>query len=167
MARVRSFRPSSQDLKVNPTEVDCEYQLVADEERRYLNLSTFGSDHRKAGRKSSQNIQLDHDCAWELIEVIVRFFPDLDDRDRRVRSSDPDGRPEQARNAGAAKGLVESAASAEPAAQNTKATGSVAEAVIDAAARSIATHLESDIRSHHWSAVLARVAELLHTSGRQ
>lgn len=164
MARVRSFRPSTQDLKVNPTEVDCEYQLVADGEHRYLNLSTFGSDHRQAGRKSSQNIQLDHDCARELVEVIVRFFPDLDDRARRVRSSDPDGGLAQAPKTGAARGSAESP---EAAAQNTAATGSVAEAVIDAAARSIATHLESDVRSHHWSAVLARVAELLHASGRQ
>lgn len=77
MARVRSFSPSKQALKVHPTEVDCEFAVVGDGMRRVLHLSTFGSDDRSSDRKSSQSLQLDIEQARRLTEIIEEAFPEL------------------------------------------------------------------------------------------
>lgn len=78
MARLRSFQTGSQDVRVHPSEVDCFHQIVTDEVgRRYLHLSTFGSDVRASNPKSSQSIQLDESTAQQLMRIIVEAFPDL------------------------------------------------------------------------------------------
>lgn len=77
MARVRSFARSAQDVRVHPTEVDCEYTVVGDGDDRLLHLSTFGSDSRVSERKSSQSIQFDVNRARELMDIIVAAFPEL------------------------------------------------------------------------------------------
>ncbi|KQQ08454.1 hypothetical protein ASF46_14215 [Rathayibacter sp. Leaf296] len=62
-------------MKVHSTEVDCTYQEVASEDgTKYIHLSTFGSDDRVSGPKSSQTLQLDEKAARELIEVLIRTF---------------------------------------------------------------------------------------------
>lgn len=78
MARVRSFERSRQDVRVHPTEVDCEYTVVGDGGDRLLHLSTFGSDSRASDRKSSQSIQLDVTRARELVDIIFAAFPEVD-----------------------------------------------------------------------------------------
>ncbi|KSW20823.1 hypothetical protein ATM99_15165 [Cellulomonas sp. B6] len=77
MARVRSFSPSTQDIRPHPTEVDCEYRVVVDADRRLLHLTTFGSDDRASRAKSSQSLQVDVDAARELIVIIETAFPEL------------------------------------------------------------------------------------------
>lgn len=77
MARVRSFGPSKQSVKVHPTEVDCEYVVINNGSQRLLHLSTFGSDDRESERKSSQSLQLDLKGALSLMEILERAFPDL------------------------------------------------------------------------------------------
>ncbi len=77
MARVRSFSPSSQNVRVHPTEVDCEYVVIKEGPHRLLHLSTFGSDDRASERKSSQSLQLDMDRARELIEILNHAFPEI------------------------------------------------------------------------------------------
>lgn len=42
-----------------------------------LHLSTFGSDDRQSDRKSSQSIQLDRKRAAELVEILLKAFPDI------------------------------------------------------------------------------------------
>lgn len=75
MARIRRIEKGVQSVSVHPTEVDCFYQVViGDDGRRYLHLTTFGSDGRKSKAKSSQSIQLSKAVADELVEVIERTF---------------------------------------------------------------------------------------------
>jgi hypothetical protein len=77
VARIRSFQPSTQNIRVHPTEVDCEYLVVSDGARQLLHLNTFGSDDRESARKSSQSLQLNLDMARELVEIIEVAFPGL------------------------------------------------------------------------------------------
>ena len=77
MARVRSISPSDQRVNAHPTEVDCEYTVVAEGGQRLLHLSTFGSDNRASSRKSSQSLQFDVDRARELIQIIDKAFPGI------------------------------------------------------------------------------------------
>lgn len=77
MARVRSFAPSDQRLSPHPTEVDCEYAVIDDGRARLLHLTTFGSENRASERKSSQSIQLDEERARELVDIIIKAFPEI------------------------------------------------------------------------------------------
>ena len=78
MARVRNLEPGTQNIRVAPTEVDCFYQVVETADGvRYLHLSTFGSDARRSGPKSSQSMQLDEQAATKLIAVIRAAFPGI------------------------------------------------------------------------------------------
>jgi hypothetical protein len=75
MARIRSLHPGTQRVTVHHTEVDCTYQAItAEDGTPYIHLSTFGSDNRASGPKSSQTFQLDERTARELIEVLISTF---------------------------------------------------------------------------------------------
>lgn len=76
MAIIRSIEPGTQRVNRHDSEVDCYYQTIDDGER-LLHLSTFGSDNRQSKPKSSQSIQLDRDMAVQLIEVLLKVFPDI------------------------------------------------------------------------------------------
>ncbi|WP_064063246.1 hypothetical protein [Rhodococcus gordoniae] len=78
MARIRSIDAGTQKVQAHPTEVDCFYNIIDDNDGpRLLHLSTFGSDYRQSKPKSSQSIQLDRDMAVQLIEVLLKAFPDI------------------------------------------------------------------------------------------
>jgi hypothetical protein len=78
MARVRSMQRGTQDVRVHSSEVDCFHQIVeAADGTRYLHLTTFGSDSRRSGPKSSQSIQLDVQTAEALVKVITEAFPGI------------------------------------------------------------------------------------------
>ena len=77
MARIRSFSPSGQRLSSHATEVDCEYAVIGEGRTRLLHLTTFGSDNRASERKSSQSIQLDEERARELVDIIIKAFPEI------------------------------------------------------------------------------------------
>lgn len=74
MARIRSLSEGTQSVSPHPTEVDCSYQVVGEGDARLLQLSTFGSDMRVSGPKSSQSIQLDRKTAARLVEIINQTF---------------------------------------------------------------------------------------------
>lgn len=75
VARVRSLVKGGQTIKVHPSEVDCFYQLVEGKDgKKYLHLSTFGSDGRLSEPKSSQSIQIDEDIARKLVQIIGEAF---------------------------------------------------------------------------------------------
>lgn len=77
MARIRSFGKSTQDVRIHPTEVDCEHRVIHDGKVRLLHLSTFGSDERASERKSSQSLQLDEDAARQLVAILKSAFPSI------------------------------------------------------------------------------------------
>jgi len=77
MARIRTIAAGTQKVQAHPTEVDCYYNIIDEGETRLLHLSTFGSDYRQSKPKSSQSIQLDRDMAVQLIEVLLKVFPDI------------------------------------------------------------------------------------------
>lgn len=78
MARLRSLEAGAQNVHVHPTEVDCYYQSVAAPDgTTYLHLSTFGSDDRRSGPKSSQSLQVDEAAARRLVAVIRVIFPGI------------------------------------------------------------------------------------------
>lgn len=78
MARIRSFTLGASDLRPHSTEVDCSYQVVqASGGAKLLQLSTYGSDHRKSGQKVSQTLQLDEESADELVNILRSVFPSI------------------------------------------------------------------------------------------
>ena len=80
MARIRSLSPGAQNVRVHPTEVDCTHQTVFDNDgTKYLHLTTYGSDGRKSGPKSSQTIQINRAHAMKLIKILAEAFPDSTD----------------------------------------------------------------------------------------
>ncbi|WIX85852.1 hypothetical protein [Amycolatopsis sp. DG1A-15b] len=79
MARLRSFEKGTQNVKAHPTEVDCFHQVItAADGTRLLHLTTFGSDSRRSGPKSSQSLQIDESTARELMAVIRATFPKIE-----------------------------------------------------------------------------------------
>lgn len=71
-------QPSDQQLNVHPTEVDCDLAVVCQGPERLPQLSTsFGSDDRATGRKSSESLQLDVEQVGRLIEIIEVAFPEV------------------------------------------------------------------------------------------
>lgn len=75
MALVRSLFKGTQHIKPHTTEVDCFHQVVIDDNgRTLLHLSTFGSDSRASGPKSSQSLQVDKEIASQLVALLERTF---------------------------------------------------------------------------------------------
>ncbi len=75
MSIVRKLVLGNRDLRPHKTDGDCEYQVVESTDgARYLQLSTFGSDHRKDKGTVSQAIQFDADRARELAAIILKSF---------------------------------------------------------------------------------------------
>lgn len=77
MARIRSIAEGTQRIRAHDSEVDCFYNVLDEDGVRLLHLTTFGSDYRKSKPKSSQSIQFDRDMATQLIEVLLKAFPDI------------------------------------------------------------------------------------------
>lgn len=76
MAVIRSLTWVDEGGRVHPTEVDCELRAVTGGGQSYLQLSTFGSDHRQREKKVSQTLQLDRSSALALAVHISRLFGD-------------------------------------------------------------------------------------------
>lgn len=74
MARLRTLAPAQGASRVHPTTVDCSWQLVADGDRRLLQLSTYGSDDRVSQPKVSQTIQIDRVVAQQLYTLLRETF---------------------------------------------------------------------------------------------
>lgn len=88
MARVRSLEKGAGNARMHPTEVDCHYQVLdGSDGRRYVQLTTFGSDQRKSGPKSSQTFQFDEAGAEALIGILETAFPSLMRRRGNLRES--------------------------------------------------------------------------------
>ncbi|ETK33656.1 hypothetical protein [Microbispora sp. ATCC PTA-5024] len=77
MAKVREFFEDKKASVSHPTVVDCGYQVVHTSEGVFLQLSTYGSDHRQTQKKTSQTLQLDHEHAAQLLQILIAAFPNL------------------------------------------------------------------------------------------
>lgn len=78
MAIVTEFVAMTGSSQPHPTTVECGYQpVLADDGRRLLQLSTYGSDQRQSHKKTSQTLQFDEDGARELVRIIGEVFPGL------------------------------------------------------------------------------------------
>ncbi|MGY3380874.1 hypothetical protein ACVWYS_002831 [Arthrobacter sp. TE12231] len=76
MAIIRSLEPGRFSVRLNPTEVDCTYQIFEDETRgRVLHLATYGSDNRASAPKVSQVIQLGEREGRKLLEILQELYP--------------------------------------------------------------------------------------------
>jgi hypothetical protein len=78
MALIRSLEQGLQQHRPPKSEVDCSYVVWDDPEYgRLLKLTTFGSDYRKSGPKSSQVIELNEEVAAKLFDVLRSAFPGI------------------------------------------------------------------------------------------
>lgn len=77
MALVGQFFQDDARAKRHPTVVECGWQIVRDGNQLLLQLSTYGSDHRAAGKKVSQTVQFDQDSAIILLGLIEKAFPEI------------------------------------------------------------------------------------------
>ena len=60
--------------------VECGYRMFSVRGDRYLQLDTYGTDHRAQPGKVSQSIQLDEGAAEELLRLLLLTFPGLSRR---------------------------------------------------------------------------------------
>ena len=76
MARIRQFRRDSPaGARPHPTAVDCGwFTLTGVDGEILLQLSTYGSDHRKSQPKVSQTLQIDAEIARQLQVVLEDTF---------------------------------------------------------------------------------------------
>lgn len=74
MAIVRSMDWVSEGGRVHPTKVDCELRAIDAGGNTYLQVSTFGSDHRRREKKVSQTLQFDRSAALRLAAYIHETF---------------------------------------------------------------------------------------------
>lgn len=66
--------PEHRDCRPHRTQVDCGWQVIADGDRKLLQLSTYGSDERQSGPKVSQTIQVDRLVARNLVRLLTETF---------------------------------------------------------------------------------------------
>lgn len=77
MARIVEFEELPSGSGSKQTDVSCGWRVTTIKGETLLQLDTYGSAERKLLGKVSQTVQLDHDGAQDLIEIIGRAFPDL------------------------------------------------------------------------------------------
>ena len=77
MALVTSLEHLQKDSKGAHEPTTCTYTVVTDGTgNRYLQLDTYGSEHRKIKGKTSQSLQFDAEAARQLRKVIEATFPE-------------------------------------------------------------------------------------------
>lgn len=81
MAVVGEFFPDKVNAKRHPTVVECGWRVVWDGGDALLQLSTYGSDQRAAGKKVSQTLQFDRKAVRTLLDIIKHSYPALGDMD--------------------------------------------------------------------------------------
>lgn len=75
MTRIRKFvKGSGTGVREHPTEVDCGFSIISIGGKRYLQLNTYGSAHRKIPGKMSQTLQLDARAARQLRSLLDEAF---------------------------------------------------------------------------------------------
>lgn len=75
MALVTSIRRDDRDFKgIHKTEVECLYLVGNRDERKVIQLNTYGSPDREIPNKLSQTLQLDAAAAEKLIAVLKKEF---------------------------------------------------------------------------------------------
>lgn len=78
MAVVGELFEDKANARRHPTVVECGWQIVRDGDETLLQLSTYGSDQRAAGKKVSQTLQFDQERLRALIEIARQSFPGLE-----------------------------------------------------------------------------------------
>lgn len=71
------YEAQSATDRVDPTTVECEWQIVRAPGATLLQLTTFGSAERAFPGKASQKVQIDRKAAMILSSLLERAFPDL------------------------------------------------------------------------------------------
>jgi hypothetical protein len=75
MAVVTRLKPKPTSPKsLQPTEVELLYGVFEHEGQKVLQLDTVGSEHRAKPGKQSQTLQLTHDTAKQLCDLLQREF---------------------------------------------------------------------------------------------
>ena len=78
MALITDFEPITRDRARVHEPVQCGYfSFIGPQDKRYLVLETYGSDHRQIEGKVSQSFQLDESAAARLIAILRQEFPKL------------------------------------------------------------------------------------------
>jgi len=78
MARITDFEPITRDRPHVHEPVQCGYfSFIGPQDKRYLVLETYGSEHRQMEGKVSQSFQLDEPAAARLITILRQGFPRL------------------------------------------------------------------------------------------
>lgn len=78
MARIAEFREVQVGKNQVHEAVECGYRVFSVHGDRYLQLDTYGTEHRAQPGKVSQSIQLDEGAAEELLRLIAQAFPRLE-----------------------------------------------------------------------------------------
>jgi hypothetical protein len=75
MAFVKRVVPDEREIRsLHPTEVECSYMVAERDGKLFLQLNSYGSDHRQIPDKLSQTLQFDEESAKELWDVLGSTF---------------------------------------------------------------------------------------------
>jgi hypothetical protein len=77
MALIREFMEISKESNRVHDVVDCGWTVFESDGAVYVQLDTYGTDHRQNPGKVSQSLQLDEDAARALTHILARAFPAL------------------------------------------------------------------------------------------
>lgn len=78
MALIRNFEQSTKDRHTVHKSIGCAYSIfIGSDNKKYLQLDTFGTEEREIPGKVSQCLQFDEVAAAELKRLIERSFPNL------------------------------------------------------------------------------------------
>ncbi len=79
MARITQFEKLETMTSNRPhTKVECGYRVVnTSRDEVLLQLDTYGSDGRQIPGKTSQSVQLDEAAALDLVQIILKTYPQI------------------------------------------------------------------------------------------
>lgn len=77
MALVRRFQAAKKDSQRVHGPVECGYSVFESHGVTYVQLDTYGSEHRDIHGKISQSVQLDRAGAQNLMGILREAFPGL------------------------------------------------------------------------------------------
>ena len=74
MALIRTFEEKAMDRNSIHHEISASYTVFERDDRKFIQIDSYGRDERDIPGKKSQTIQLDRDGASALFQILKREF---------------------------------------------------------------------------------------------
>lgn len=74
MARIKEFIKGTGNISTRISEVECVYNAGLVNGKKYVSLSTYGSENRRNGGSASQVLHIDRESAIEIMAILNKEF---------------------------------------------------------------------------------------------